>query len=95
MHLGRTIYEMALATIEGDLVDLAFRRAARLAQQLLVGDSYTEEGATAYDLADGDLTASITVDVSQSFPLHKAYRNKDRARRCLRLPVGCVLSSLR
>jgi hypothetical protein len=39
--------------------------------------------------------ASTTVVPSSIHPLHSAYRNKDRASRCLRLPVMCVVSSLR
>ncbi|HSR44476.1 MAG TPA: immunoglobulin-like domain-containing protein [Acidimicrobiia bacterium] len=33
-------------------------------QQLYVGDTYTESGATASDSYDGDITGSITIDVS-------------------------------
>src|SRR5262249_56395704 len=39
--------------------------------------------------------ASITVVPSPIHPLHSAYRNSDRASRCLRLPVMWVVSSLR
>jgi hypothetical protein len=39
--------------------------------------------------------ASTTVVSSVIQPLHSAYRKSERARRCLRLPVMCVLSSLR
>src|SRR6185437_6850674 len=39
--------------------------------------------------------ASITVVPSPIFPLHKAYRNSERASRCLSEPVGCVDSSFR
>ena len=39
--------------------------------------------------------ASMTVVFSSIQPLHSAYRNSDRASRCLRLPVMCVVSSLR
>ena len=39
--------------------------------------------------------ASMTVVFSSIQPLHSAYRNSDRASRCLRLPVMWVVSSLR
>ncbi len=39
--------------------------------------------------------ASITVVFSPTQPLQIEYRNSDRARRCLRLPVMWVDSSLR
>ena len=39
--------------------------------------------------------ASMTVVVSPIHPLHNAYRNSERANRCLRLPVMWVDSSLR
>src|SRR3569833_217683 len=39
--------------------------------------------------------ASMTVVFSPIQPLHSAYRNNDRASRCLRLPVMWVDSSLR
>ena len=39
--------------------------------------------------------ASTTVVPSPIQPLHSAYRNNERASRCLRLPVMCVVSSLR
>ena len=38
---------------------------------------------------------SITVVSGPIHSLHSAYRNSDRASRCLRLPVGCELSSFR
>ena len=38
---------------------------------------------------------SITVLFSCSQPLHSEYRKRDRARRCLRLPVGWLDSSFR
>jgi hypothetical protein len=41
------------------------------------------------------LDASTTVLWGPMSPLQMAYRNSDRARRCLRLPVGWVDSSLR
>src|SRR5690348_3705395 len=41
------------------------------------------------------LDASTTVVPSCSQPLHSAYRNSERASRCLRLPVGCVDSSFK
>lgn len=37
--------------------------------------------------------ASMTVVFSSIQPLHSAYRNNDRANRCLRLPVMWVVSS--
>ena len=39
--------------------------------------------------------ASTTVVPSPIHPLHSAYRNSERASRCLRLPVMWVVSSLR
>ena len=39
--------------------------------------------------------ASTTVVPSTIWPLTSAYRNSERASRCLRLPVGCTDSSLR
>jgi hypothetical protein len=41
------------------------------------------------------LDASTTGRPGRTQPLHRAYRNNDLARRCLRLPVGWVDSSLR
>ena len=49
----------------------------------------------ASDTAVDPLDASMTVVRSVSQPLHNAYRNSDRASRCLSEPVTCVLSSLR
>ena len=39
--------------------------------------------------------ASTTVVSGPIQPLHNAWRNSERASRCLRLPVGWLLSSLR
>src|SRR5690606_4337465 len=47
------------------------------------------------DTAVEPLEASITVLPSRSQPLASAYRNSERASRCLRLPVGWLDSSLR
>ncbi len=41
------------------------------------------------------LDASITVVPSRIQPLHNAYKNSDRASRCLSEPVGCTDSSFR
>ena len=39
--------------------------------------------------------ASTTVCPARRRPLHNAYRNSERASRCLRLPLGCAASSLK
>src|SRR5665811_1868858 len=39
--------------------------------------------------------ASMTAEPEPIQPLHRAYRKRDRASRCLRLAVGCTDSSLR
>ena len=49
----------------------------------------------ASDTAVDPLDASMTVVSERSQPLHSAYRNSERASRCLSEPVTCVLSSLR
>ena len=41
------------------------------------------------------LDASTMVEPSRTQPLHSAYRNSERANRCLRLPVGWVDSSFK
>ena len=41
------------------------------------------------------LDASITGRPGRIQPLHSPYRNSERARRCFKLPVGCVDSSFR
>ncbi|MCY1185106.1 hypothetical protein D9M73_258570 [compost metagenome] len=49
----------------------------------------------ASEIAVEPLEASMTGAPGLSQPLHSAYRNSDRARRCLRLPVGWLDSSLK
>ncbi len=49
----------------------------------------------ASEMAVEPLDASITGRPARSQPLVSAYRNSERARRCLRLPVGWLDSSLK
>ncbi len=49
----------------------------------------------ASDTAVEPLDASITGRPGRIQPLHRPYRNRERASRCLRLPVGWVDSSFR
>jgi len=55
----------------------------------------TSRAKYASDTAVDPLDASTTVVSGPIHPLHSAYKNSDRASRCLSDPVGCVDSSLR